>query len=160
MSEARFKTMRHIETVRNYLDVAVVDLMFRAQRHDQSKLESPEVEIFEKYTPKLRNCIYDSKEYEENMRGMKVAIDHHNLCNRHHPEHFPGGIQDMNIFDLLEMIIDWRAAGLRHDDGDINKSLEINQKRFGYSDEMKSLLKRTIEYMELNYQIYHKASES
>lgn len=160
MSESKFKTMRHIETVRNHLDACIAILSERARWHDQTKLESPEVEIFEEYTPKLRGCTYGSEEYRQNMREMKVAIDHHNKCNRHHPEHHRRGFDDMNMFDLLEMIVDWRAAGMRHDDGDIYKSIELNQERFGYSDEMKGLLIRTIEYLMAQGRIVHKARES
>ena len=50
----------------------------------------------------------------------------------------------MNIVDICEMIADWKAASLRHADGDIMKSIEINQKRFGYSDELKSILINTV----------------
>ena len=160
MSESKFKTMRHIETVRNYLNNCIKILIDRAENHDQSKLAPPEAEIFEVYTLKLKDCTYGSDEYRQNMREMRVAIDHHNACNRHHPEHFPDGITDMNLFDLLEMLVDWRAAGMRHNDGDIYKSLEINQERFGYSDELKNLLKRTIEYIEEHGPIVHKAHES
>jgi hypothetical protein len=42
------------------------------------------------------------------------------------------------------MLCDWRAAALRHADGDIWKSIEINQKRFGYSDELKEIFKNTL----------------
>ena len=43
----------------------------------------------------------------------------------------------MNVFDKTEMVIDWRSATRRHKTGDIFKSIEINQKRFGYNDSNK-----------------------
>jgi hypothetical protein len=33
---------------------------------------------------------------------------------------------------------------MRHNDGDIWRSIEINQKRFGYSDELKAILQNTV----------------
>jgi hypothetical protein len=51
----------------------------------------------------------------------------------------------MTLIDLCEMIADWKAATLRHNDGDILKSIEINQSRFGYSDEVKQILLNTVE---------------
>lgn len=54
----------------------------------------------------------------------------------------------MNLVDLIEMLCDWVAATKRHEDGDILKSLEINQKRFGYSDEFKNILKNTLSVLE------------
>ena len=137
----------------------ISELMTRQEEHDQTKLESPEVEIFEKYTPRLRGCEYGSKEYRENMKGMKVAIDHHNQHNRHHPEHFPDGISDMDLVDLIEMICDWKAASMRHNTGNIYKSIEINQDRFGYSDELKSIFRNTADRL-LAINPFHRAHES
>ena len=44
---SQFMTMRHIETVRNYLGACIRELLARQEQHDQSKLETPEVEMFE-----------------------------------------------------------------------------------------------------------------
>ncbi len=53
-------------------------------------------------------------------------------------------IRSMNLLQVLEMLCDWKAATLRHADGDLRRSVEINQKRFGYSDELKALLLNTL----------------
>jgi hypothetical protein len=79
---------------------------------------------------------------------MKVGLDHHYAANTHHPEHYPDGIQGMNLLDVLEMLCDWKAATMRHNNGDIRKSIEINQQRFGYSDELKTLLLNTLALLE------------
>ena len=60
---------------------------------------------------------------------------------------FENGMKDMNLIDLLEMICDWKASSERHADGDVYKSIEINQKRFGYSDDVKALLKNTVDFL-------------
>ena len=65
----------------------------------------------------------------------------------------------MNLIDVLEMIVDWKSSSLRHNDGDIFKSIETNQKRFGYSDELKSILINTAKWLEAS-DVYHKAEES
>ena len=75
---------------------------------------------------------------------MKPTLDHHYKFNQHHPEYFDKGIQGMNLLDIVEMLCDWKSATERHDDGNIFKSIEINQKRFGYSDELKQILLKTI----------------
>jgi len=159
MSESKFKTMRHIETVRNYLNTVIRHLMTRQTNHDQTKLESPEVEIFEKFTPLLRGVTYGSDEYRDMMKEMKPAIDHHNAHNPHHPEHFAFGIKDMTLIDLIEMVCDWKSASLRHDDGDVLKSIEINQDRFGYTHELKEILKNTARLLNAT-STFHKAGES
>lgn len=55
----------------------------------------------------------------------------------------------MSKIDLLEMLCDWKAATLRHNDGDIRKSVEINQERFGYSDELKQILLNTLDLLNI-----------
>lgn len=122
----------------------LIETVSRALDHDKTKLESPELEIFDEFTSKLKDSEYGSEEYNEFLKQMKPALDHHYKNNRHHPEHFENGIKDMNLVDLIEMISDWKAATLRHETGDILKSIEINQKRFGFGDELKSILINTV----------------
>jgi hypothetical protein len=58
------------------------------------------------------------------------------------------GIRGMSLLDVVEMLCDWRAATMMHADGDIRKSIEINQKRFGYSDDLKAILLNTLPLLE------------
>lgn len=53
------------------------------------------------------------------------------------------GIGGMSLLDLIEMLVDWKAASERHADGDFLASIEYNQGRFGYTDEMKAILLNT-----------------
>ncbi len=146
--ECLLDTKTHISKVRDYLFVFVDVLVEKAQRHDESKCVSPELPIFVEYTPKLRAMTYGSNEYKICLKEMNVALEHHYKVNRHHPEHFVGGIRGMSLTDILEMLCDWKAATLRHSDGDMLKSLDINQKRFGYGDEMKQILFNTLKELE------------
>lgn len=54
----------------------------------------------------------------------------------------------MSLMDLMEMLVDWKAATEMTKDGDIYKSIEKNQRRFGYSDELKSILLSTLKELE------------
>ena len=159
MSENKFKTMRHIETVRNYLDAVIKALINRSETHDQSKLQSPEVEAFEIYTKKLRDCTYGSEQYKKFLEELKPVLKHHYNLNSHHPEHYISGVKDMTLIDIIEMFCDWQAAGLRHEDGDIFKSIEINQKRYGFSDELADIFRNTARWL-LTEKVNHKAQES
>ncbi len=142
--DSRPDTREHIATVRRFLGRMVDDLTRRQHEHDASKLVSPEVEAFDEFTPKLKGSTYGSEEYKDFLAAMGPALAHHYAHNSHHPEHFPDGIKGMSLLDVLEMLCDWKAATLRHADGDIRRSIEINQKRFGYSDELKALLLNTL----------------
>ena len=161
-----FHTFRHIERVRNLLNVCVVDLLRRAERHDQTKLASPEVEIFTEFTPKLKDCEYGSDEYRSYLDAMRPALEHHYANNRHHPEHFKpcesaesqrlrrhietldpetqgeliasletyaasmeSSVNRMNLLDIVELIVDWKAASERQFNGNIRKSIEQNESK-------------------------------
>lgn len=148
MYDSRIDTYKHIQTAQNLLRAFVQNLQWRAQEHDQSKLESPEVEVFNEFTPKLAESTYGSDEYKSFLAAMKPALDNHYQVNNHHPEHYDNGIRDMTLMDIVEMLADWKAATLRHNDGDIRKSIEINQKRFGYSDELKQIFLNTVPFLD------------
>jgi hypothetical protein len=141
--DSRRDTMKHILTVRKYLHQMSGELEIRGARHDLSKMEEPEKEIFDVYTPKLAGSTYGSPDYKSYLNEMKAALDHHYSVNRHHPEHFENGIAGMNLADIVEMFCDWYAATKRHNDGDIMKSIRINQKRFGYSDDLAGIFENT-----------------
>lgn len=142
--KAREETQKHIEKVRDFIDQICGCIYGRGLLHDQSKLENPEVEIFDKYTEKLRNTTYNSEEYRKHLEEMKPALDHHYSHNRHHPEFHNEGILGMTLIDLIEMLADWKAATERHDDGDIMKSLKVNEKRFDIPPELVKILENTI----------------
>ena len=125
----------------------------RANVHDNSKLESPEKELFDEFTPKLKGCTYGSEEYKEYLKELKVALDHHYQNNSHHPEHYENGVNGFDLFDLMEMAMDWCAAVERHDDGDIFKSLEINTERFQLSNQIVCILHNTFKRMQENGKI-------
>lgn len=136
-------TNNHILRVAYHAEGVANIIRRRCMNHDASKLESPEKEIFDEFTPKLKDSTYGSDEYKGFLAAMKPALDHHYQENRHHPEHFENGVDGMTLIDLVEMLCDWKAASERHADGDIFKSIDINRKRFNLSDQMYSVLMNT-----------------
>jgi len=146
--DSTLDTMDHIKKVWELGLLVTNRLTDYLNDHDQTKLISPEKEIFDEMTPKLASSTYGSDQYKEYLKHMKVALDHHYERYEHHPEHFENGIKDMSLLNVFEMLIDWKAATLRHDNGDILKSIEINQERFGYSNELKQIFINTVEEME------------
>lgn len=142
-SECKAETLKHIRNVKKYMSIVHNLITNRALDHDRTKLESPELEVFTEYTPKLANSTYGSDEYKGFLKEMNVALKHHYENNRHHPEHFENGINDMNLIDIVEMLCDWKAATLRHNNGDLLRSIEINAGRFGYDNQLKQILINT-----------------
>lgn len=142
------ETEAHIQKVSDYLDKCILELSERQASHDWDKIGDPvEKDLFDTYTPKLKNCTYGSDEYKSFLEDLKPALERHYSNNRHHPEHFENGIRGMNLIDLLEMICDWKASSERHVDGNIFNSIELNQRRFGYSDDLKEILKNTVDFL-------------
>lgn len=171
-------TLDHIGNVQAFLGAIQGNIAARSLMHDHSKLQSPEKEIFDAFTPKLRELTYGSPEYKQALADMGPALDHHYIYNSHHPEHFAPVADDeigeikayledlgtsdpayqwidsyrqeresrlngMSLLDVIEMLADWKAAGMRHADGNLAASLEINQKRFGISDQLQQILINT-----------------
>lgn len=52
-------------------------------------------------------------------------------------------INGMTLVDLVEMFCDWKASSLRHNDGNIRKSIEINSARFRMTPQMVQILENT-----------------
>lgn len=144
-----FETMRHMERVRNLIDDAVMELLRRGQKHDQSKLAHPEIIGMEKHTKDLAGLTYGTAEYRDNLKqeDLAKALEHHYAHNRHHPQHFPDGVNGMNLIDVLEMLIDWKAASERHLNGNIRKSLEANANRYEISPQLLRIMENTVEFL-------------
>ena len=145
--DSKADTLLHIKRVNQLLTEAASELIKRANVHDNSKLETPEKELFDEYTPKLKECTYGSDEYKGYLKELKVALDHHYKNNTHHPEHYKEGVNGMNLFDLIEMFFDWKAAGERHADGNIYNSIDINKDRFEMSKQLQDVFFNTAKHL-------------
>lgn len=140
-------TWTHIHRVRELLNKVIIDLIRRGEEHDQSKLGTPEVELFTEMTPRLATSTYGSPEYHEFRKQLGPALEHHYANNAHHPEHYKDGLNDMSLLDILEMLCDWKASSERHNNGNIRKSIEINADRFGISPQLVRILENTADIL-------------
>ena len=137
-------TLAHKSIVARIGGSYTADLNHRILTHDDSKLQSPEKECYDKYVPLLKETKYGTPEYEAVVKEMRAnGGTHHGEVNPHHPEFHPNGISDMNILDLTEMLIDWYSASLRSDTS-FAEGLKANQRRFGFSDDLLKLFTNSI----------------
>lgn len=139
-------TLMHVKRVNELLGDFSKKLIDRGIVHDNSKLENPEKECFDRLTPVLKDCEYDSDEYKSHLEELKPALEHHYAKNPHHPQHYSNGIDGMNLVDLIEMFVDWKASSERQNNGNICKSIEINKERFQMSDQLASIFENTVKY--------------
>ena len=146
--DSKKDTQEHIENVRKLLYKVIAELCVRVTRHDDSKLEEPEKSMYDEFTPKLRAMTYGSDEYKECLKQMGPALKHHYENNSHHPEHYQNGVNGMSLLDLIEMLADWKAAGMRHADGNMQQSLEVNKQRFGMSDQLAEIFQNTVKELD------------
>jgi Family of unknown function (DUF5662) len=141
--DSRADTLIHAQRVAELLGAVMKELVDRASCHDRSKTEPPEVAVFDEFTPKLKTLTYGSDEYKASLAAMGDGLEHHYAANRHHPEHFAEGVAGMTLVDVVEMLADWKAATERVQDGDLRRSLGIQQERFGISDDLAAILRNT-----------------
>ena len=140
-------TREHIARVQQLLNKVAIALLQRGEIHDQSKLKTPEVEVFTVYTPLLATTVYGSAEGERIKKEMASCLEHHYANNRHHPQHFKNGIEDMDLIDIVEMYCDWKASSERHNTGNIRKSIEINANKFGMPPMLVKIFENTVDFI-------------
>lgn len=141
-------TLLHIKQVKANLDFFSQLLFIRGLVHDQSKLGPVEKDGFDTFTPILKHLTYGSEGYKNVLTLLGPSLDHHYKNNDHHPEYFKNGIDDMDLVQIVEMFCDWVAAVKRHNDGDLRKSIDINEKRFNMSPQLAQIFKNTIKHYE------------
>lgn len=141
--EAMRETAKHIRRVQELMGEALVNLQRRAVDHDTSKWSPEEWPYFAEATSRLRGLTYGSPEYRASLDSIRPGVEHHQKSNTHHPEYYADGVEGMTLMDLLEMLADWKAAGERHADGSLSRSLEVNATRFDMPPQIVRLLRQT-----------------
>ena len=137
-------TLDHIKQVQSNLNHFASELVERGIKHDASKLHEPEVSAFARANNLLAKHEYGSTGYQKAIQSLGPALRHHYENNSHHPEHFANGIDGMTLFDLIEMYCDWQAAVLRQKNGDLLKSIDVNEIRFNLSPQLAQILRNTV----------------
>jgi len=150
IDQCKVETQKHIDLVNQLGRILTSELTVRLANHDKSKLESPEVEEFAKVTNGLASTTYGSEEYQKFLKeDLAVALEHHYARNRHHPEHFGDrGVDGMNLFDLIEMFLDWLAASKRQNNGNLMVSIDKSCERFHINGTLENVFKNTVDYFD------------
>lgn len=139
----RVHTLVHKLWVSLYLWGFALKLIWRGIGYDWSKFSSFEAQGFGALLPKLRDSTYGNTNYQKLMQQLQPILQHHYRLNRHHPEHFPHGYQDMTLVDVVEMWCDWQASVKKHKKSNLNDSLAYCQKRFGIAEELIRIFRNT-----------------
>lgn len=144
MYDSTSDTKKHIKAIQNVYGEKIkpyIDKRF--ENHDRSKLQDPELTMYNTYIPQLQKVKYGSDEYNAIRDKMyNEGLKHHFEVNRHHPEHFSGNLNQMNLIDLLEMLCDWYAASQRSDTS-FEEGLMINFERYNVSPILVDIIMNT-----------------
>lgn len=140
------KLRSHRIDVHTLLNKVITILNERGINHDISKYSKEEREIFQSIV--FTDVEYGTDAYYNRLNLLKTATDHHYKINSHHPEYYKNGIKDMNLIDIIEMLCDWISAAKNYNKvGDVYKSIDIGQQRFGYDNILKNIFLNTIKLL-------------
>ncbi len=135
--------VKHKKSVGNALRALADELYKRADSHDDSKLQMPELGMLINMD-KSKRPVYGSPEYYEHIKKNQAFFDHHYRGNSHHPEHYKNGVHDMDLVDVIEMIADWCSYSKNLSIQEICNLIEQQSKRFGFGEEVADIFKNTM----------------
>lgn len=124
--------LSHKRRVVQWMSVFIQELKHRADTHDDSKLEEPEISGWRKMDDEPRYP-YGTKEYEDKVKRYHWLMELHWRRNRHHPEYWQiwQYRRDRDLIDYIEMLVDWLA---------------YNDKKLSYSEARKLVAKQAARY--------------
>lgn len=134
MTESQKDTIAHVAKVQFNLSAVIANLAERSTVHNRSKFEEPELSGYESLQKSLQGARYGTPDYRAALGAHEGVIMHHYAANTHHPEHWPNGIADMSLLDIIEMLADWKAENDRNG-GDFGHSLDVSIARFHFDDD-------------------------
>lgn len=134
--------LKHRALVKKFMTEFFAEILSaRGEVHDESKLHTPEKEVFDEYRPKLDWLRHGSAEYEAALKEMGEGLAHHYRANRHHPQHFENGISGMTLIDVIEMFCDWCASA---QEKGVRVDLEYSARRFGLAPQLVEIFLNTL----------------
>jgi hypothetical protein len=124
-------TYKHIARVRELLGSFAIEMIKRGDRHDASKFTPEELEPLQRLQDLIDRegqAQFGTDEYKRRTDMLGNMIIYHRQRNSHHPEYyefeqgggFVDGIKGMDLFDLVEMFYDWKAASERGESSTMN----------------------------------------
>lgn len=144
MTSAEVVTHRHIARVRELLSEFAIEMIMRGNVHDQSKflpVELGPLQAMQDVIDKEGQAPFGSDEYKRRTDMLGPMIDHHRANNSHHPEYYDDGVAGMDLFDVVEMFFDWKAASERGEESAMNLSFAME--KYGVHEPLASIFCNT-----------------
>ncbi len=138
--------VRHQKHLEANIEKLIGELSYRAKMHDQSKLSKDEFSGFVNIHNVARNNPIGSPEYEASMRTA-TCIQRHFTKNSHHPE-YHSSVEDMGWLDIIEMVLDWKAAADTYGMVTVRDSLDYQFNRHKFTSEQKWLINQVLNWID------------
>jgi hypothetical protein len=139
---------QHKGWVNKYIVKVVHLLRERADGHDDDKYKDPLKRIYSKNFDALCKTTFRSPEYNKivGSEEFQEAFKIHTKNNRHHPQHFENGVEDMNLIDIIEMLCDWKAASDRTGrKQSVKEGMELNYEKYHIDGIARKWIENTLE---------------
>lgn len=152
MSDSAPVTLKHIARVCELLNEFATEINRRGEVHDASKFDPVEkgpLDEMQRLIDAEGPAPFGTDEYRRRTALLGPMLAHHYANNSHHPEHYENGIAGMDLFDLVEMFFDWKAASERGQESALNLSYSIE--KWKIDPMLASILRNTA--TRLGYQI-------
>jgi len=137
--------IRHIQWVTQGLLLMQGLLSERILTHDRSKIvDGMERNVYAAVVPEFYGKQFGTDDHKAVGAKLGPAWQHHLEHNRHHPEHFENGINGMTLIDLIEMLCDWKSAGLREEKDSLYRSIDMLKDRHNIGPQLEAILINTV----------------
>ena len=145
--ECLLTIIRHRERVCDELARLSYELQRRARVHDRDKLEPQKFHGFAQINQTARTHAYGTPEYRESLRHAGPVIASHYAVARHHPE-YHAAESDMGWVDIIEMVINWKAAADIYGKMTLRDGLPKHRERFAFTDAQWWLIEQVVDWLE------------
>lgn len=150
-------TYKHKQIVADKMIKVVRNLLERAIKHDDSKLEESEKKYYINpvFILNTEEIPFGSTRYTEVIKEMDKGWEHHKMNNDHHIEFFvPYSVQTLNdpvlcmdLISLIEMCCDWIAAASRKGNRP-EDALKYIEKKYPINVQLRQVIINTINMIE------------
>lgn len=141
---AQIATEKHIARVLELLADAALELIKRGYIHDRSKFDPIEMgplQDMQNLIDREGQAPYGSDEYKRRTALLGPMLAHHYANNSHHPEHYPNGVNGFDLFDLMEMFFDWKAASERGEESAMHLTTACT--RYNINPQLQEIMQNT-----------------
>lgn len=139
----------HRKKVESTMNDAASEINERAKVHDMDKKDDPRIhDVYKEYFPKLKKIPHATKEYYDYELAHFQEAHFLHVQNRHHFYDYRNKIEDVDLFDLLEAIIDINESSKQYnEDYTLEKTVSTIIEKGIADQDLVSLINNTLKHL-------------